>query len=288
MNSTRLAGRGAFEGGVYRSNTPLTDDQIMRVAPSVFAAEAHESRSARYTYIPTIDVINGMRREGFEPFMIAQGRTRVPGKSDFTKHMIRMRHRRDIATTEANEIILVNSHDGTSSYQLISGMIRFACNNGLVCGENMQDYRVPHKGDIVHQVISHAYETLDGFGLIREVTDEMKRITLRPEEELILAESAHMLRWEPEQNADTGEWSQNAPVAARSLLTARRAEDRNASLWTAFNRVQENVIRGGLQGRTANNRRTSTREVTGIDQNIKLNRALWTLAERMAELKQTA
>lgn len=280
----KLAGRGGFSGGVYRSNAPLSNDQIMSVAPSVFAEGAHESRSQRYTYIPTINVIDGLRREGFEPFMIAQGATRVPGKAEFTKHMIRMRHRSDIATTEANEIILVNSHDGTSSYQLLSGLIRFACNNGLVCGENIQDFRVPHKGDIVHEVISHAYQTLDGFGLIREVTEEMKSITLSKDEEMILAESAHMLRWEPEQN-EAGEWHQNAPVQAASLLAVRRPEDRNSSLWTAFNRVQENVIKGGLSGRTANNRRTSTRAVRGIDENVKLNRALWTLAERMAQLK---
>lgn len=285
--SAKLAGRGGFYGGVLRSESPLDDDQLRRIAPSIFAENAHESRSQRYTYIPTIDVINGLRREGFEPFMIAQGATRVPGKAEFTKHMIRMRHASDIATTEANEIILVNSHDGTSSYQLISGMIVFACNNGLVCGESIEDYRVPHKGDIVHEVISHAYKTLDGFGLIREVTEEMKGIQLSRDEEMILAESAHMLRWEPEQN-EAGEWHQNAPIEASRLLQARRSEDRNQSLWTAFNRVQENVIRGGLSGRTANNRRTSTREVRGIDENVKLNRALWTLAERMAELKAVA
>jgi hypothetical protein len=32
-------------------------------------------------------------------------------------------------------------------------------------------------------------------------------------------------------------------------------------------------------------RRTTTREVKAIDQDAKLNRALWHLAERMAELK---
>ena len=41
--------------------TPLTDEDIRRVAPSAFAAEAHESRSARYAYIPTADVIRGKR-----------------------------------------------------------------------------------------------------------------------------------------------------------------------------------------------------------------------------------
>ena len=46
-----------------RSDFPLSDDQIRRVAPSIFAVEAHESRSARYTYIPTGDVLTALRKE---------------------------------------------------------------------------------------------------------------------------------------------------------------------------------------------------------------------------------
>ena len=56
---------------MLRSHTPLSDDQIARIAPSIFAQEAHESRSERYVYIPTIDVLNGLRHEGFEPFMVS-------------------------------------------------------------------------------------------------------------------------------------------------------------------------------------------------------------------------
>ena len=81
-------------------------------------------------------------------------------------------------------------------------------------------------------------------------------------------------------------------AAGRRRLTARRAADTGADLWSTFNRVQENTIRGGLQawGRDGNNRprRITSREVTGIDQDVKLNRALWMLGERMAALKSAA
>jgi hypothetical protein len=39
-----------------RSDYPLSDDQIHRVAPSIFADAPHESRSQRYAYIPTAAV----------------------------------------------------------------------------------------------------------------------------------------------------------------------------------------------------------------------------------------
>jgi hypothetical protein len=70
-------------------------------------------------------VLRGLRKEGFEPFMVTQGASRVEGKAEFTKHMIRMRHAGQVQTQpEANEIILINSHDGASAYQMLAGMFR--------------------------------------------------------------------------------------------------------------------------------------------------------------------
>lgn len=117
--------RGMSNGGLVmaRGAEPLTDAAIAAAVPSVFAAEAHESRSERYAYIPTGTVLEGLRREGFEPFYAQQSRTRIEGKQAFTKHMLRLRHRsRTDWEGEAHEIILVNAHDGESSYQMISGV----------------------------------------------------------------------------------------------------------------------------------------------------------------------
>ncbi len=72
-----------------------------------------QSRSERYTYVPTIDVLRGLQNKGFQPFMVAQGMSRTEGKTEFTKHMIRVRHVNTAqAKPEANEIILINSQDG--------------------------------------------------------------------------------------------------------------------------------------------------------------------------------
>ena len=87
-----LATRFARNARVLRTDAPLSEDQMRGAAPSVFAEGKHASRSERYTYIPTIDVLRGLRKEGFEPFMVAQGQSRVKGKAEFTKHMVRMRH----------------------------------------------------------------------------------------------------------------------------------------------------------------------------------------------------
>ncbi len=261
-----------------RSDTPLTDDQIRVVAPSIFADGAHSSRSERYAYIPTANVLQGLRKEGFSPFMVVQARTLDEGKREHTKHMIRLRHPSQINSTEANEIILINSHDGTTSYQMFAGMLRFVCCNGLVCGENIRDIRIPHKGNVVDRVIGGAFEVLDGFTRVVEEREAMGATTLSREEQNIFAEAALSLKYDPEAMAP-------APITAAQLLKPRRLADVGPDAWTTMNRVQENMIVGGLDGRAANGRRTRTRPVTSIDTNIKLNRALWMLADKMAKLK---
>ena len=45
----------------------LTEDEMRRIAPSIFATSAHESRSERFQPIPTIEVLRGLGKEGFVP-----------------------------------------------------------------------------------------------------------------------------------------------------------------------------------------------------------------------------
>ncbi|MFG6428868.1 DUF932 domain-containing protein [Roseateles sp. LYH14W] len=276
--ATRFGGRTTQ---VIRSAEPLSEDQMRAAAPSIFALGKHVSRSDRYTYIPTIDVLRGLRREGFEPFMVAQGASRIEGKVEFTKHMIRMRHAGQVqAKPEANEIILINSHDGASSYQMLAGMLRFVCCNGLVVGDVVEDIRIPHKGNIQGEVIEGAFRVLDQFSTVEEHAEGMKALQLKPGEQTAFATAALALRF-----GERTEGQPPAPVTAEQLIHARRFEDTGHSLWTTFQRVQENVIRGGQPGRSAQGKRMQTRPVQSIDRGVSLNRALWMLAEEMRKLK---
>lgn len=276
-----LTSRFANGTQVLRSDTPLSEDQMYRVAPSIFAAGKHASRSERYTYIPTIDVLRGLKREGFEPFMVAQGKSRIEGKAAFTKHMIRMRHAGQTnARHEANEIILINSHDGASSYQMLAGVFRFVCCNGLVVGDVVNDIRIPHKGDVQGEVIEGAVRVLSDFEAVEASKGAMKAIDLKPQELTAFADAALVLRY-----GERTEGQPPAPITAQQLLQARRPEDIGPSLWMSFQRVQENMVRGGLPGRTVQGHHMRTREVASIDRGVSLNRALWVLAEGMRKLK---
>lgn len=265
------------------NNEPLSNEQIQKWAPSAFAGQAYEKQSDRYAFVPTSVVIDGMRGAGFLPVSAQQSRTRVEGKENFTKHMIRFRPAELNITKvgdSAVEVILINSHDGTSRYDLSCGAFRLACLNGLMVAEGLVDrIRIRHTGNIIDTVIEATQRIIAQAPVITEAIQLWRSIELSNEEQLILAQGAYNLRFD-EPNV----------IPVEKLLTTNRREDNSNDLWTVFNKVQENTIRGGIRHLVTNPethdvRRARTREVKGIDQSSKLNRELWALGQRMAELK---
>ena len=125
-----------------------------------------------------------------------------------------------------------------------------------------------------------AYQIAEGAGEIAARVEDLKTIDLSPNEKGVFAMAAHNLVYD---DAD------NAPILPGQLLKERRYDDKGNDLWTTFNVVQENIMKGGIYGskRGANGRvrRVKTRPVKSIDRDMKLNKALWVLTEEMAKLK---
>lgn len=269
-------------------NTVLTNEAIQKVAPSAFAGQAFERQSSRYAFLPTVAVIDGLRNNGYLPVSAEQSRTKIEGKKFFTKHRIQFEAANRLDTVVGDttiRIVLINSHDGTSSYHLSMGAFRKTCMNGAHVSEGLiQSIRVRHTGNIVDQVLDSTEQMIEQAPRVTQVITEWKQIILTNGEAKLLAEQALSLRYDGQ-----------APISPENLLRVRRPEDNQNDLWTVFNRIQEGATRGGdryLQDvRDENNelqghRRMKTRAVNGIDQNTKLNKALWTLTEKMAELKK--
>jgi hypothetical protein len=265
-----------FNGRSFKGDQALSEEFMRRIAPSIFAREAHESRSDKYLFIPTIEVLSALKKEGFLPFMVAQSRTRTEGKENYTRHMIRLRKQEDIKKEEgALEIILSNSSDGTSSFLLNAGYYRFVCQNGMVAGDILQDYRIQHKGNLVDNIIDVACEIVEDSEIMLNSIDSMKAISLSRDEKEIFANSALILK--------NGE--KESTLQPKQLLLPKRFDDQKNDLWTTFNVVQENLIKGGIQGKSKDGRKTRSRAVKSVGNNLKLNKALWTLADEMAKLK---
>lgn len=268
----RLASRFGHINQIRRDR-PLTREELMQHVPSVFGENKHASRSEKYTFIPTITLLENLQREGFQPFFACQSRVRDPDRREHTKHMLRLRRTGQINGQQVPEIIILNSHGGESSFQLLPGIFRSVCTNSLVCGQSFGEIRVPHRGNVVEKVIEGAYEVLGIFDKAEEKRGAMESLLLPPPAQQAFARAALTYRF--------GEDHQ--PVTASQILTPRRYEDRQDDLWSVFNRCQENLLKGGLPGRTAKGKRSHTRAVNGIDGDIKLNRALWVMAEQMQQ-----
>ena len=274
----------------------LSMDALKVYAPSIFTESGSHNVSSKYQHISTREVVEGLIAEGFMPVLATQSRSRIEEKKAFTKHMIRFRHRDASETPELGglipELVLVNSHDGLSSYRLMAGIYRLVCTNGLVAGETFKEVRVRHQGNVVDDVIEGTYEVMGETQKMLDHSANMGSLILNSDEKKIFSEAVHQLRFDGQTIEETG-------IKPDQFLKARRFEEMGKDdLFTVFNIAQENTIRGGLTGyavdsdgryrnRTTGERmkKVTTREIKSIDQSNTLNRALWTLAEKMAELK---
>ncbi len=272
----------------FDTGRAMTEDELHKAAPSIFATEAHSSRSDRFAPIPTIEVLRGLVKEGLHPVGARQNGSRLDGRRDFTKHLIRLRRLDNTEQYRVGdtvcEMLLKNANDGTSVYDLLAGLFRIACLNSMVAQTDTIDtVKVRHSGDVMHKVIEGTYRVLGEAQKALAAPTEWSKQKLDREEQMVFAGAAHVLRFgDAEGNVTT-------PIKPEQLLHSRRHEDLKSDLWTTFNVVQENIIKGGLHGVgfDANNRRRrmTMRAVNGIDQDLKLNKALWIMAERMAEIK---
>lgn len=267
---------------------PLSNEEIQRYAPSAFAGQPYQAMSDRYAFVPTSQVIDGMRSAGFLPVMATQSSSRIAGKENFTKHMLRFRSINSRLTNVGDsdlETVLINSHDGTSRYVLMLGVFRLVCSNGLIVSESLvSGIRVRHVGDIVSDVIKGSFELIDQAPKIQQTINQWRTITLTQDQQNAFAYSAHLLRF-PEQDTTMAQ-----AIKPESLLKARRYDDTGNDLWSTFNRVQENAVNGGIKGYIREGyriRRRTIRTVSSIDQNVSLNKALWSLAEETAVSKQS-
>ena len=286
-----------YANHAFARKDALTEADMRSLAPSLFATEAHSSRSDRFVPVATIDIVRGLQKEGFEVFSAQQAKTRDASKREHNKHMVRLRNpsMRQMANGDTFEIVLINGNDGSSAYRMMPGFFRFVCANGLIVGKSIGETRVRHSGDAMHDVIDGAYTVLQDAPKVIDRVESFRATSLTRDEAVAFAAAAHQLRFpNASLDRDDAEFAP-APIEPMRLLSARRQEDmaERSNLWGVLNVVQENVIRGGQKGWVERadargrmqTRRASTRAVAGIDGNRDLNRALWTLAEEMAKLK---
>lgn len=264
----------------------LTLEQVEKVAPSIFASQPWEGVSAKYTFIPTIKVVESLMSEGWQIMQASQNRTRIAEKKFFTKHLIRFRRENELAVNDVfPEIVLINSHDRGSAYQMHAGLFRLVCSNGLIVADaTFSKISVRHSGQIVDEVRKSADIISAEMPRVLTGIEAMKLIELTKNEQGIFAETAKRMKY-----------GEESPLQSAQLLMPRRHGDFGNDLWSTFNRVQENITKGGNhyfipahkdeEGNYVRAKSRKTRKINSITEDTKINKALWFLAEEMKKLK---
>ena len=249
----------------------LSLEEVRELAPAVFADSADDRLSARYTFIPTNRVLAGLMNVGFVPVEARQART-YRASPLHAVHSIRLRRKYEhIALRDScPEIRLWNSHSGGAAYQLRMSLWRAVCTNGLIVSRGaFPAVYVPHRGNVVEEVVTGALMMAERFDVLAAQVERMENRHLAKDEQLGFAERALTIRFP--NPAQCG-------ISPSQLLTIRRSEDLGDDLYTVLNRTQENMMRGGLTRRSESGRFTRTRRVTSLREDVRINSQLWDLA----------
>lgn len=246
--------------------------QLARQVPAAFSDHAAESTSGTYVFISTKELVTALLDAGFVATQASQSRVRAGHDAAYARHLLRFQHTRESVTLAdaIPQIVLINSHDGKCSYQLRAGLYRPICTNGLLT--RLGDFgliHVPHRGNVVQNVVDGALALTRDFSRVGAVIERMAALQLTQDQRVRFANEALSVRYVR---------GAHQPITAEQVLVPRRAADSGLDLWRVFNVVQENLMRGGVTGRSANGRAMQSRAIRAIREDVRINNELWQLA----------
>lgn len=260
----------------------LTLKQIEKLAPAALADQPDPRVSPRYAFISTADAMKELMEMGWHPVMACQSRVRLKQYRRSAWHEVQFCRPGDTPLREAGDVLaqltIFNNHRGRGCYYLHGGLLRLACKNGLLVPQTgYTGFRICHTRDDVHRFQRAVEEWIRFFPRLLGLARSWREIQIHPEQEISLAAEALRLRY----GAEEKKWPATPEAVAR---TVRRREDAANDLWTAFNRIQENVTRGGpeVPGKPdARGRRRRIRPLFHPRMRMRLSHGLWREAGRI-------
>lgn len=259
--------------------TALSDDQIRSVAPSVFAQQGAPTVSDRYAFIPSYPIVRQLRTMGIFPVKVREAIKKAPDGRAFAYHELRFRKAHDDDLTYATrhlgmlvpEVVLRNSHDRTSKAAFSAGIERLVCMNGMTAMVEGFAFVMRHVGNNTADQVHQAVTAITGnFHRITDTADAWAKIEMSPEMRRRFGTEALKVRG-------------TSLLVDPSVVTAsHRKEDDAPTLWNVFNSTQENLTKGGMQGRNPHGHVNSLRAIKSLVVDVEMNSKLWTLATSFA------
>jgi len=259
------------------------------MAPSIFADNPYHKTSDAYKQYPTIDVVDKLGKAGWLPVYAREQRCNLEERRGFQKHIIRFRHESEIpqllngTKTEGFDIVLTNSHDGSSSYNLSAGIFRVVCINGMIVGAQMFSVSVRHMGNTPYDVLRASTGLTKKIPELSSRVEAMKGRLLDSGEVMEFTDRAYDLKWKKKDEVEKMEIAEgeSKPIyfEPMELQRPRRYQDTANDVWSTFSRIQENMIKGSAYRVSSNKGRRRLRATNSISENVRINKELWNIAD---------
>ena len=251
--------------------TTLTLEEATNLVPAIGAQSPSEKVSERYQFVSTRDILSRVQKDGW---MITNATSQ--NRSPYAQHRVTLVHENDLATTNSDDegiprIEMFNSHNLSKRLMFAIGFFRFVCSNGLIVASGpAETIRIKHRfsGDRLSEIMEQVSQISGKFPAIKNTIEDFKAREMSHDEQTTFAQYAIKGRFNyrpemPKRFRDMGR-------TVEKLLQVRRPEDAGDSVWSVYNRVQENLV-SGIQG--------FSRPIRGYSDSVRVNQLLWKGAE---------
>jgi hypothetical protein len=242
-----------------------------------------------YGFANTANILASFREAGWSPVEQLAIRPRRPERQGFQRHLVRLQHPEYVripGLTQANgtrpEMVIMNSHDSSTSLRMNWGLLRIVCLNGIIAGNQMQQIKIIHSKRPLERELPLAIEAmLKSFPLFVE---QIQRLQNR---RFTASALAQLTKTVYDARLSTIKRLREVDYAPPVLL---RDGDKSEDAFTLFNRLQEAMMRGGIRyryerllpdGSFAMRERTSGK-VNSLDLRFHLNRIAYDAALELA------
>lgn len=253
---------------------------LERNAYSALANRRGGKTSESYAFISTKTIVDTLENRGWKLAAANEAKVRKEGRRGFQRHVLRFRNPlfkiNPLNPDDASlpEIVVVNSHDGTSALKIMFGIFRIACANGLIMGSSLDTLRVVHSTNTVKSLDIRIEEMVARLPELIKRVETFTALQLTEEKRINLAKEVFKLRLKDTKDV--------VSFDIASALSPIRGQDVQNNAFTIFNRLQEKTIKGGLQfiqKKDDGYVSRKTRAISSANTSTRMNTALWALLE---------
>jgi hypothetical protein len=270
-----------------------------------------KTSAEKYVFIPTKRLVDLFENAGWVPVKVVEERAKAIDKIGYQKHMIRFRSEDSLMQTVEvgklfHEIGLTNAHTGAASFHIFHALFRVWCSNGAtVEDQQFESYKIRHSAYADSMVEDAIRRMLVSAPFLESKINRFTEIEMAPDHQRDFVYRAAKVKygndtlfpiWNGMEDVEDrmieasqhGQSIIDLDLLREPMRDADRSHDGNGeapnSLWHVFNIAQEKLVEKGGRFKSFAGRINlpMTRGITSIDENMRVNKGLWQLADEYA------